>query len=160
MGTIKPTTAGNYFIWFAHQHGDTITNLKLQKLVYYAQAWHLAIHDEPLMSAKFEAWVHGPVQPALYRSVKSMCDQGWIPIPLAIDRKPRVVEDKEKHLMEVYKVYGGFSAYDLERMTHQEMPWIKARKGLPPDAPSNNVIAESDMKQYYRQRLEQAQAKA
>ena len=57
--------------------GLTSCNLKLQKLVYYAQAWHLALRDVPLFEEDFEAWVHGPVIPALYQEYKKF---GWRPI--------------------------------------------------------------------------------
>lgn len=56
-----------HFIRFANEEGSFISNLKLQKLVYYAQAWHLAIHGTPLFEEDFEAWVHGPVIPSLYQ---------------------------------------------------------------------------------------------
>ena len=59
-----------YFLALANETGGTITNLKLQKLVYYAQAWHLANFDKPLFDAKFEAWVHGPVIPGLYEEYR------------------------------------------------------------------------------------------
>lgn len=56
---------------------DFITNLKLQKLLYYSQAWHLAIYDEPLFQDRIEAWVHGPVVPSVFREYRSF---RWSPI--------------------------------------------------------------------------------
>ena len=67
----------DYFVRLANETGDYISNLKLQKLVYYAQAWYLAISDEALFEEDFEAWVHGPVIPELYQEYKSF---GWRPI--------------------------------------------------------------------------------
>ena len=69
----------DYFITKNHEYGDYITNLKLQKLVYYAQAWYLAFLDKPLFDEDFEAWVHGPVNRDLYdryfwgKSIEKSC---------------------------------------------------------------------------------------
>ena len=57
----------NYFLSLCDEDaGDLISNLKLQKLVYYAQGFHLAISGEPLFDEKIMAWEHGPVIPQLY----------------------------------------------------------------------------------------------
>ncbi len=141
----------NYFIRLANETGSYISNLKLQKLVYYAQAWHLAIHDTPLFEEDFEAWVHGPVIPALYQEYQHF---GWKPI-LKDVKKPSFSEDVQNFLNEVSEVYFGCDAYELERMTHQEDPWVKARGGLPIDAPSSEVISKESMKEYYKARAEE-----
>ena len=52
-----------------------------------------------------------------------------------------------KHLKEVWKAYGHLSASDLERLTHSESPWIKARKGLPPDESSHEIITKDSMRE-------------
>src|SRR5260221_3271487 len=67
----------DYFIRLANETGSFISNLKLQKLVYYAQAWHLGIKGAPLFQEDFQAWVHGPVIPELYQKYKSFA---WQPI--------------------------------------------------------------------------------
>lgn len=140
-------------IHFCAEHGDSVTNLKLQKLLYYCQAWYLAIHGEPLFKDSFEAWVHGPAIPHVYGDYKK---HGFDPIPNAVKSKtkckdiPRSVMD---HVAEVLKVYSRYSGYDLERLTHEEEPWIKARKGLPRDASSHNKISNEDMKRFYGARL-------
>lgn len=141
----------DYFIRLANETGSYISNLKLQKLVYYAQAWHLAIHDTPLFEDDFEAWVHGPVIPALYQEYKHL---GWKPI-LKDVKKPSFSEAVQNFLDEVSEVYFSCDAYELERMTHQEDPWVKARGGLPIDAPSNEVISKESMREYYKVRAEQ-----
>ena len=56
----------DYFIGLSNETGSLITNLKLQKLVYYAQAWSLALNNEELFADDFQAWVHGPVLVSLY----------------------------------------------------------------------------------------------
>ena len=144
----------DYLIWYAHKHGDTITNLKLQKLVYYAQAWHLAINNTALFNEELQAWVHGPVQYELWRKIKNSCVHGWDPISCELD-EPILPEGIKEHLKEVYEVYGGFSAFELERLTHQEAPWNIARGGCSLDDHCSNIISIEDMKQFYGERLTQ-----
>ena len=121
-----------------------LTNLKLQKLVYYSQAWHLALKDRLLFSDAIEAWVHGPVVPCVFRMFK---DYRWS----VIDRPVNAVPDEGviSHVTSVLDSYGKFGATQLERLTHREDPWIRARIGVARDEPSNNVIQVEDMKRYY-----------
>lgn len=130
----------------AAEYGDPITNLKLQKLLYYAQAWHLALHDKPLFDERIEAWVHGPAVPPVYGAFKAMGWQPIVPPPIIVD----VSDAVKSHVREVLEAYGGLSAYQLELLTHQEYPWQNARRGLAPDEPSNNIISQDDMKAFYR----------
>lgn len=140
----------DYFIWLANQTGSFISNKKLQKLVYYAQAWHIALYDKPLFEEDFEAWVHGPVIPALYQNYKSF---GWQPI--LKDADPKLPEDILQFLHEVAEEYFTCDAYELEQMTHVEEPWNRARGDLPPDAISNETIEKEWMKEYYGARVEE-----
>jgi uncharacterized phage-associated protein len=51
-----------YFLWKAQESNqELLSNMKLQKLVYYAQGLHLALNDAPLFKGKIEAWTYGPV---------------------------------------------------------------------------------------------------
>ncbi len=151
--TPMPVTSINavadYFIRFSREVGDPITNLKLQKLVYYAQAWHLALKGERLMPAQFEAWVHGPVCVPLYQRFRRY---SWNPISESV-AAPELPAEVEKHLREVMEVYGGMSAWDLERLTHAEEPWRIARGDLPADEPSTAVIPDEEMRRFYAARL-------
>ena len=154
---MKSTTASEvatYFISSFQKKNKEISNLKLQKLLYYAQAWHLALYDVPLFDDKIEAWVHGPVVPGVFREYKQF---GWNPlsVPAPVqDAGPSIFpKGVKKHLEEVAHVYGKFDAVALERMTHQESPWRDARGNLAPDAPSKNVISNPAMKKYYGARL-------
>lgn len=148
MADTTAAKIADYIISLSHQHGDPITNLKLQKLLYYSQAWHLALYNKPLFDADFEAWVHGPVQPQVYRKYKKYA---WTPIPKNPDpNELGLTSHIQKHINEVMAVYGILTAWELERTTHQEMPWIKARHGLASDEPSNAIISQSDMRQFYK----------
>lgn len=132
-------------IQLSRDRGIEITNLKLQKLLYYAQAWHLAFGDSPLFDADFEAWVHGPVVPSVFRRFK---EYRWTPIMADVDA---VADAKLRgYLGEVLNKYGQMSAPQLERLSHREDPWKEARRGCAPDASSNAVISKDSMKKFYR----------
>lgn len=111
-----------YFLSLSDEDaGDLVSNLKLQKLVYYAQGLHLAIYDEPLFPEPIEAWTHGPVVPELYHAYKAY-GSGVIPSPENIDFD--IYTDQQQELLDdVYAVYGQFSAWKLRNMTHEEDPW-------------------------------------
>ncbi|HOX41197.1 MAG TPA: DUF4065 domain-containing protein [bacterium] len=138
----------NFFIALANETGDIITNLKLQKLVYYAQAWYLANYKKPLFDEDFEAWIHGPVIPDLYHKYKSF---GYSPIETKIDFSSVENLDStvKEFLAEVAKIYMTHGAYELEAMTHQEQPWIDARDGCEPDENCSNVIPKKSMMEFY-----------
>lgn len=132
------------------EKGDTISPLKLQKLVYYAQAWHYTIFDKPLFEEKIEAWVNGPVVPSLYkRFVGTHTKHSVIDIS-EIELKVPEFEEKTRVLLdEVYGIYGERSASYLENLTHSEQPWLKARGILPPFANCKEEITLASMKEYY-----------
>lgn len=135
-----------------HDAGEVMTPLKLQKIVYYAQAWHLALVEEPLMNAEFQAWAHGPVNPQLYHEYK---DYGWSSIPYPDDFNAEVIDkDNEAFLDEVWEVYGRYGAKYLEQLTHKEKPWTEARGGIPDGHYCSTPLNENTMKFYYRDLME------
>jgi uncharacterized phage-associated protein len=134
-------------ISLSHEKQNPVSNLKLQKLLYYSQAWHLALLKCPLFEEDIEAWVHGPVVPKVFRRYRE-CKWNAIPDP-GMNSKPAFFE----HLEEVWRVYGSLRAFDLERLTHSEEPWKTARAGIPPDASSNEIITKPSMQEYYSSRL-------
>jgi len=93
----------HYFLELEGDAGE-ISNLKLQKLVYYAQGFSLALRGQPLFDAAIEAWMHGPVVPGLYRRFR---DYGSNPIPPSAEFDSSVLSADERHLIEeVFDVYG------------------------------------------------------
>ncbi|MBR8828413.1 MAG: DUF4065 domain-containing protein [Gomphosphaeria aponina SAG 52.96 = DSM 107014] len=150
---INSKSIADYLIHFCHQHGDLITNLKLQKLVYYAQAWYLALYDQPLFPEDFQAWASGPVQPELYECYKK---NKWNPISEDVGEidLPQQIKD---HLKEIIEVYGKYESYYLERMTQEELPWLKARGGIPIDEESTAVISKQAMQAFYKTLLDDAE---
>jgi uncharacterized phage-associated protein len=146
----------DYFIVRCVTGGVPLNVLKLQKLAYYAQAWHLAFYDERLFDDEFQAWVHGPVCRALYdrfRDTKSLYSpvfeadvrRGFDP-----DRLPTTVR---AHLEEILEAYAHFSGAQLESLTHSEAPWEQARNGYGPAERCSNVIGDRAMQDFYKQRL-------
>jgi len=134
-----------YFLSLADPDaGDLISNLKLQKLVYYAQGFYLALNDKPLFNEKMQAWAHGPVVPDLYHHYKKFGNDA-ITIRPKIDT--RIFDKKVRtFLNDVYNVYGQFSAWKLRNMTHEEAPWIDA-------APTSSLITHRALKSYFKTQL-------
>jgi uncharacterized phage-associated protein len=130
--------------------GDTISPLKLQKLIYYAQAWHLAIFETPLFDEKIEAWMHGPVVVSQYQRFQEICRDCVIDVDKIELEVADFTPEVEQLLSEVHAIYGEHSASYLEALTHQEMPWISSRNGLPEYARCNNEITHESMKTFYK----------
>ena len=146
MGTANSVAA--CLINLSYEKERPVSNLKLQKLLYYSQAWHLAFFNEPLFNDEIEAWVHGPVVPEVFRTYR---DNRWACIPKV---EGAVMPGNIRgHLEEVWRVYGNLDAYNLERLTHSEEPWLKARGGIAPDVSSHAVIMKEWMREYYSARL-------
>lgn len=146
MAACTANGVADYLLWFANEHGDLLTPLKLQKLMFYADAWHMALNDGvELIAEPFEAWVHGPVHRATYNRFSA---HRWNPIPYT-GPKPALTAGVETFLQDVYGVFGGFSGYELEQLTHQEAPWKAARGSLPPDASCTANIDKSLTRSFY-----------
>ena len=121
--------------------GDTISNLKLQKLVYYAQGFNLALYGKRLFKESILAWEHGPVVAELYHEYK---DYGADPIPMPNDLDLSIFSGKEKELLDdIHEVYGQYSAWKLRNMTHNEQPWIEARES------DKNIITRRKLKKFF-----------
>lgn len=141
-----PNDIANWFICnIDREAGDSITHLKLQKLIYYAQAWSLTIYEKSLFPDEFEAWTHGPVIPSLYNEYKRY---GYDAIP-ACDCDISINEEVEKLLKDVQDIYGQKSGKYLEELTHEEPPWRLARKGHAPEERCTNKITKDSMVNYY-----------
>src|ERR1700740_2126650 len=83
MDLIRPNLIADYIISESRDRGDILTNLKLQKLLYYSQAWFLALHDRSIFDEDFEPGLHGPSLPAQYRRFRHL---EWRPITEPIRR--------------------------------------------------------------------------
>lgn len=143
-----------YFIMRAYEDGieAEMTNMKVQKLLYYSQSLHLALYDEPLFEEEIQAWRYGPVCPPAYRFYSDF-EAKQLPIPRKESLLQLPSETKEL-LEEIWGYFGGYHAYRLSDMTHGEFPWKKARKGLLPEASSTEPILLDDMKALGCQKLD------
>lgn len=152
--SIKVLEIGRYFIHLANQDKKPITNKKLQKLVYYAQAWSLVLNDKKIFNEQIEAWVHGPAVRSLYVQYKNF---GFNPITEDVaDKDVANIPKQTKELLdEIWRVYGKLDAGYLEMLTHSERPWQEARSGLQNHENSENEITPKAMKSFYSEKLEQ-----
>ena len=152
MSITSASDVADYILWLSHEAGDLLTNLKLQKLIFYGQAWHLALNEEPLFDEDIQAWVHGPVVSSVYGRFKKF---RWDRIGEFPDKEPELPEEVKDHLKEILNTYSSFSAWDLERITHNEDPWKIARGNIPKDDPSTAVLSKSVIKDYYKNLLKE-----
>ena len=147
--------AARFFIVQAYEDGreHEITNMKVQKLLYYTQSLHLALFDEPWFPEEIQAWRYGPVCPDAYRSY-SKFEADQLPIPDRDDLSD-IEPQRLEVLQEVWDYFGQYNAYYLSGMTHVEFPWKKARRGFSAYERSTEVIALEDMQLLGNEKLRQ-----
>lgn len=138
--------------WFLSK--EPMTNKKLQKLCYYAYSWFIYLYNDDrenienrLFDDKFQAWVHGPVNTRLYHKYKN---NGFRNIEKTKD--PMLSEEYNDFLEKIWNEYGDFNGDQLETISHQELPWIKAREGLASFEATNKEIEEKDIFMEYSER--------
>lgn len=124
--------------------GELLTNLKLQKLLYYVQGYHLAIFDEPLFDEKIEAWMYGPVVPSVYEFFKSSGSNGLTSSSI-VDVAAFSNQDSLDLVFQIYNMFKSFSAIGLMEKTHQEDPWVRAL----PHGRGTEIKIES-LKKYFK----------
>jgi uncharacterized phage-associated protein len=151
---INCLNAARYFIVRAYEDGREaeITNMKVQKLLYYSQSLYLAMYNELLFEDEIQAWRYGPVCPPAYKFYSEF-EAKQLPLP----SKEFLLEipDNTKNLLEeVWGYFGIYHAYMLSDMTHLEFPWKKARKNLAPQESSTEPILIKDMQILGSQKLE------
>lgn len=125
------------------EYDEPISNMKLQKLLYYQQGFHLAYFEAPLFDEEIEAWMYGPVVPSVYNHFKEYKNRG-------IEYKGDVIElspEEEALFNEVYKIYGSYSAIGLMDMTHDETPWKSTNPGV------GSIITKDKLKSFFKKRL-------
>ncbi|WP_300351050.1 type II toxin-antitoxin system antitoxin SocA domain-containing protein [uncultured Alcanivorax sp.] len=124
----------NYVLDYAESKGFGVTNLSLQKIVYFCHAWYLVSTGGPLVKHSFEAWEYGPVLPYLYRDFKSFGDKIITTKAKKLDvmtgryvkAEMKIDEDEERLLMNVVAFYSSLSPSQLVALSHHsEGPWSK-----------------------------------
>lgn len=126
--------------------GET-TALKLQYLMYYAQAWSLVWDDEPLFPEPIQAWAWGPVIPDLYQ-----IHEGQFKVQASVFKmhgKTRLNAAQKKTIVAVIDFYGPMKSHYLTQLTRLERPWKEARADVPTGEACSNVISTSAMAEYY-----------
>jgi len=123
-----------------------MTAMKLQKLVYYSQAWSLVWDDRPLFSEHIEAWVNGPVVPNLYRIHRG---EYFVGADWPYGNPDNLTKKQRETVDAVLEFYGDKSSQWLSDLTHSEEPWRAARRGFAPTEPCGNEISHASMAEYY-----------
>ena len=149
---LKSSDIAGYFLKKAVDDGDLLTNLKMQKLVYYAYCWVLVLNDARLFNEHLQAWPNGPVSPSLY---KKLSQYGYSPISKDFIKEEAIkaIDKLDKFtkytLDSVYASYIPMAAFELVTLTHNELPWKNARKGLTDTEPSNKELEDKDILEYF-----------
>lgn len=130
------------------QSGDTMSPLKLQKLLYLIQGHYLAKYSKPLFDDDFEAWLHGPVVRKIWNKYKEYTYNS-IPEP---DNYYELVPDFDKETIDavnyIYNKYGIFDAKYLEQLTHKTDPWIDNFDSF--EDYHNNKISKEEIAKYFK----------
>lgn len=134
--------------WFLSK--ESMSHKKLQKMCYYAYCWNWVLNGNQLFPEKFQAWVHGPVCPKLYKKYRG---NGWQDLPM-FEGDLVIPEDVESVLDEVMFAYGHLNGNQLETLTHQEKPWLEARDGVGPLDASVAVLNDTTIRDYYTKMYE------
>lgn len=144
---IKEIHAKDIAEWFLNKNNyvsnitDTegITNMKLQKLLYYSQGHYLKKFNKPLFPEKIFAWQHGPVVKEIYHKYK---EKGSRCIEFEGNPNLKLPTKIENFLENIYDQYGQYSAWKLREMTHSEDPWK--------NTDINNEIDISVLKEFFK----------
>ncbi len=124
--------------------GDIISNLKLQKLLYYAQGIHLAKYDEPLFKDEIVHWQLGPVVKSVYKKYKEYNNKALI-IPDEIENISNFSNTHKDSIRLTYNNYGQYSAWVLSQKTHQEDPWKNTDQ--------DDIITKTAIKTFFKVEL-------
>lgn len=138
-------TAKDVAQYILEELGATNT-IKLQKLVYYCQAWHLVWSDQPIFNDRIEAWANGPVTPTLFYAHQGHFSIGPV---FKIGDSDMLTPDEKDSIDVVLRDYGHRSSQWLVELTHLEDPWKNARRGHGPGERCSEEISLSAMHEYY-----------
>ena len=139
------------------ESGSPLSVLKLQKLLYYVEAWHVTFFNKMLFKENFEAWVHGPVCRPVFTRFRR--DNKFMFSQISLDDlnlgdgvsygSKKEQERLTTHISNVLQAYGHLSGPQLEGLSHREDPWLQARGDLSPNQPCSDIISKESMKLYY-----------
>jgi len=124
---------------------DPLTQFRLQKLLYYAQAWSLVLRETELFTEEICAWKNGPVVEEVYRKLPDGRCAAYVAED-AFANAPALDPEEAAFLKSFWEAYSGYSASQLYRMTHSEMPWQKTWKEQPN---TNAPIPVEDIEEHF-----------
>jgi len=134
----------------------------MQKLLYYVYVWHLIKLNKPCFEEKFQAWPNGPVLSSVYQELKkygsSPIDPDFSNLENKEDLKKleiNIGSDLKNIIDEVYEKYGILHPFQLVSLTHDELSWLNARKGLSVSESSNNDLSDQDIITQYEKEKEE-----
>lgn len=147
-----------HVINYSNERDYGISNLKLQKVLYFIQAYFLTKKRTPCFDEKIEAWDFGPVVPKAYREYKQygsgdiptiksyiMFDENDIWNSKRIKFEDTAIADEDKALIDkVTDKFADYSATDFVSLTHRQSPWIDAYAPYP-----NNEITVNAIREYF-----------
>lgn len=122
-----------------------MTTMKLQKLVYYSQAWSLVWDEKQLFPEPIEAWANGPVVKKLFSFHRGQYEIEFMPI----GNKDLLSREETDTIDSVLEFYGNKKSQWLIQLSHMEEPWKNARLGMTDMDRGNNKVKLSDMAEYY-----------
>lgn len=128
-----------------------ITPSKLQKILYYIQAWHLVLFDEKMIFEELpEAWIQGPVYRSIHEKYPTIESRKVTKEDLKKKRDELMLsDDLQEFLNEIYNKYGTMTDFALEYSTKKEFPWNEARNGCGLFDVSDRKISKESMFDYY-----------
>lgn len=135
-----------------------MSHLKLQKLLFYCDAYCLAYTGEELVTDEFEAWVHGPVSRKVYANLKDVsilyADLTYVDKGIDVDAEfDKLNSSKKDVVKEVLRVLSTWTGLQLESSTHKEQPWIEARAGYGQGEKCNTPISKATTRSFYEQEI-------
>ena len=129
MELYKAGDIAKYVIYYCDEHGYAISNLKLQKLLYFVQAKFLVDANRPCFSDVIEAWDYGPVVPDVYREYR-IYGSSNIPCSYDYNHFDYLDRDEIKIMDDILAEVSGYTASQLVKLTHHQSPWIDARNSF------------------------------
>ncbi|EKU88741.1 Panacea domain-containing protein [Bacteroides oleiciplenus] len=143
----------------SEDNSASLINLKLQKLLYYVQAWSYGINKKPMFTGEFEAWIHGPVNRSIYdrfNATKYLYSE--INLDDCINKDVALSPEDAEFVDFILENYLKYSGAELERLSHSETPWVKTRGDLGNNERCDNIISSRLMEEFYGKKWEEINA--
>ncbi|EGK8211449.1 DUF4065 domain-containing protein [Campylobacter coli] len=159
---MKAIDVAKYLITINEQknkdENNSLSKLKLQKLLYYSQGYYSALYDKPLFNEEIRAWEHGPVVKEVYDYFKNLGDNA-----ISANKENTLSEqelanlslEEKETISEVYELMGQYSAWKLREKTHNESPWLETYDEKYKTDEQKNIISKEKIKKYFKNYIEE-----